>query len=144
MSTRISKNFTIDEFRVSESYPELAAEIEFSFEDLVKVRMLTTLFLQPVRDEFGRVVITSGKRSPELNQAIGGSANSDHLFPTGGTRAAVDFTCPTASMEDVYRFLRLRGPHTYGQLLHYRKSNFIHVSLPDSEFKVGESWDWEK
>jgi len=34
--------------------------------------------LQPVRDHFGRVKVTSGFRSPILCQAIGSSQNSQH------------------------------------------------------------------
>ena len=34
--------------------------------------------LQPVRDQFGRVKVTSGYRSPELCHAIGSSVNSQH------------------------------------------------------------------
>ena len=34
--------------------------------------------LQPVRDHFGRVKITSGFRSPDLCVAIGSSVNSQH------------------------------------------------------------------
>ena len=36
--------------------------------------------LQPLRNKFGPVTVTSGYRSPEVNKAIGGSATSDHCF----------------------------------------------------------------
>ena len=36
--------------------------------------------LQPLRDRFGSINITSGYRSPELNKAIGGSTTSDHCL----------------------------------------------------------------
>ena len=44
--------------------------------------------LQPVRDHFGRVKITSGFRSPELCTAIGSSVNSQHA-----KAEAADFEC---------------------------------------------------
>jgi hypothetical protein len=34
--------------------------------------------VQPVRDHFGPTIITSGYRSPALNEAIGGSSTSQH------------------------------------------------------------------
>lgn len=34
--------------------------------------------VQPVRDKFGPTVINSGYRSPELNEAVGGSSKSQH------------------------------------------------------------------
>jgi len=40
--------------------------------------VLCEKILQPVRDHFGRVKVTSGFRSPELCQAIGSSPNSQH------------------------------------------------------------------
>lgn len=138
---RLSKNFKIEEFAVSAQYPALAAAIEFTAQDCVKAQLLALLFLQPVRDEYGKVTILSGKRTADLNEFVGGSATSDHLYTPGTTKAAVDFTC-----EDVpgaFRFLKMRGPFAFGQLIHYAKSNFIHVSLP-TEKHTGEAIEWEK
>ena len=44
--------------------------------------------VQPVRDHFGITRISSGYRSPELNEAIGGSLRSQH-----SKGQAVDFEC---------------------------------------------------
>ena len=43
-----------------------------------KLKALCENILQPVRDQFGRVKVTSGYRSPELCVAIGSSLNSQH------------------------------------------------------------------
>lgn len=141
---KVGPNFMLSEFAVSDSYPTLAEQIRFSTAGIAKVRMLVTLHLQPVRDQFGRVLILSGKRSEALNKAVGGSESSDHLYSPGNLAAAVDFVCPNASMAEVYQFLRIRGPHCYGQLIYYTQSNFIHVSLPEAGRRVGESWEWAK
>jgi hypothetical protein len=42
------------------------------------IEKLAVNILQPIRKKFGRIRITSGFRSPELNQAIGGSRYSNH------------------------------------------------------------------
>jgi len=46
--------------------------------------------LQPIRDEFGPVRVTSGLRVPELNRAIGGSSSSQHCA-LNGAAADIDF-----------------------------------------------------
>ena len=47
-------------------------------EQIEKLKALCENILQPVRDHFGRVKITSGFRSVELCEAIGSSARSQH------------------------------------------------------------------
>jgi len=54
-----------------------------------KLKLLCENILQPVRDHFGPVTITSGFRSPTLCVKIGSSVNSQH---TQG--CAADFECP--------------------------------------------------
>jgi hypothetical protein len=40
---------------------------------------LVQYVLQPARDKFGPIEVTSGYRSEKVNAAVGGSATSDHL-----------------------------------------------------------------
>ena len=47
-------------------------------EQIEKLKLLCENILQPVRDHFGRVKVTSGFRSAELCIAIGSSVNSQH------------------------------------------------------------------
>ena len=57
--------------------------------------------LQPVRDHFGRVTVTSCFRSPELCLKIGSSLNSQH------TRAeACDFECLGTSNAEVFDWIK--------------------------------------
>lgn len=37
-------------------------------------------FLEPIRDEFGPLIVSSGYRSKELNTLVGGSKSSAHMF----------------------------------------------------------------
>jgi hypothetical protein len=130
---RLSRNFYLHEFAVSEQFEDLADEIKFSGPDVAKAGLLAKLILQPIRKEFGLVVITSGKRSPELNAAVGGWELSHHLFLED--EAAADFTCPEArEMVDVYQWVLLNLPWNYGMLLLYPERNFIHVSLPCAKY----------
>ena len=58
--------------------------------------------LQPVRDHFGRVKITSGFRSVELCMAIGSSANSQHA-----KAEAADFECVGVDNAELFDWIKL-------------------------------------
>jgi zinc D-Ala-D-Ala carboxypeptidase len=51
-----------------------------SQEVIANLQALAENILQPIRDKFGSVTVTSGYRSPEVNTAVGGSKTSDHCF----------------------------------------------------------------
>ena len=51
-----------------------------SMQVIDNLQVLVDNVLQPIRNKFGPVTVTSGYRSPEVNKAIGGSATSDHCF----------------------------------------------------------------
>jgi hypothetical protein len=51
-----------------------------SMQVIDNLQLLVDNVLQPIRNKFGQVTVTSGYRSPEVNKAIGGSATSDHCF----------------------------------------------------------------
>ena len=75
---RISKNFTLDEFSVSASYPELARGIPINVRPAIIA--LVTHILQPICDKTGWTCkINSGYRSIELNRAVGGAPASQHM-----------------------------------------------------------------
>ena len=75
---RISKNFTMSEFNVSASYPELAKGVPINIRPSIVA--LVTHVLQPICDKTGWTCkINSGYRSIELNRAVGGELSSQHL-----------------------------------------------------------------
>lgn len=131
---RLSAHFRLEEFRTSRRFPELAARMEFSEWDRHKCFLLARTILEPVRETVGRpVVITSGKRSAELNRAVGGAAGSDHLFI--GFSAAVDFTTTAANRDQLVRAVERIPGFSFGQLIVYfetdgRRPRFVHASLP--------------
>ena len=85
--------------------------------------------MQPLRDTLlNPVIITSGYRCPQLNSAVGGVYNSEHL--TGG---AADIHCPAASMKVLAFIIRDTVPQ-FNQLIleKYSETNpsygWVHVS----------------
>jgi len=85
----LSKNFTLQELIKSDIAIRKGINNNPNAEQIEKLKLLCENILQPVRDRFGPVKITSGYRSSELCVAINSSINSQH------TKAeAADFECP--------------------------------------------------
>ena len=74
----LSRNFSLQELIKSDTAIRKGIDNNPNADQIEKLKMLCENVLQPVRDHFGRVKVTSGFRSPMLCQAIGSSANSQH------------------------------------------------------------------
>ena len=74
----LSRNFTLSELIKSDTAIRKGINNNPNAEQIEKLKALCENILQPVRDHFGRVKVTSGFRSPELCLAIGSSINSQH------------------------------------------------------------------
>jgi hypothetical protein len=70
-------------------------------EQIEKLKALCENILQPVRDHFGRVKITSGFRSVELCEAIGSSARSQHA-----RAEAADFECIGVDNAELFDWIK--------------------------------------
>jgi len=84
----LSRNFSLQELIKSDTAIRKGIDNNPNSDQIEKLKALCENILQPVRDHFGRVKITSGYRSPELCQAIGSSVNSQHA-----KAEAADFEC---------------------------------------------------
>ena len=74
----LTRNFTLSEMIKSDTAIRKGINNNPNAEQIEKLKALCENILQPVRDHFGRVKITSGFRSVELCLAINSSANSQH------------------------------------------------------------------
>lgn len=131
---KLTTNFELHEFFVSEQYPEMAVSAlsqvtgspayPFILQNLF---LLCHTILQPVRDFMGEPVkILSGFRSYSLNSLIGGANSSYHL-----KGIAADFTFrDTAKLVATYGFIKNELHGLYGELIYYPDQKFIHVTLP--------------
>ena len=74
----LTRNFSLLELTKSDTAIRKGIDNNPNADQIEKLKLLCENILQPVRDHFGRVKITSGYRSPELCVAIGSSLNSQH------------------------------------------------------------------
>ena len=80
MATRISKNFTLEEFTASDTAKAKGISNIPSTQQVANLCALVHHVLQPLRDAMGHEIkIGSGYRCPRLNAAVGGVSNSQHL-----------------------------------------------------------------
>lgn len=126
--TRISEHFTLSEFAVSRSHPELVEPVPVQYE--ANVDALVTGILEPIRRLIGvPMTILSGYRSPALNAAVGGSDTSQHL-----TASAADWTIAN-TMEGLFLALYSRpNKLPSGQMILYQDRQFIHSALPSKRY----------
>lgn len=78
---QLARNFTLAEMVKSQTAARQGIDNTPTDPQIVEaLRAVAVSVLQPVRDHFGNpVFVTSGYRCPQLNTAIGGSANSQHM-----------------------------------------------------------------
>ena len=80
MATRISKNFTLDELLASATAKQQHIINAPGIEEVCNLCALVHHVLQPLRDAMGEAIkIGSGYRCPQLNKAVGGVSNSQHV-----------------------------------------------------------------
>ena len=73
-------NFTYKELIKSDSAIRHGIKNIPDKRQLKNIQLLAQNVLQPLRNELGRIRVTSGFRSPELNSLIGGSPTSNHCL----------------------------------------------------------------
>ena len=97
----LSRNFTLQELIKSDTAIRLDINNNPNSGQIEKLKALCENILQPVRDHFGRVKVTSGFRSVELCMAIGSSANSQHA-----KAEAADFECPGVDNVELFDWIK--------------------------------------
>ena len=126
---KLTENFTLKELTKSDTAIRKGISNEPNTDEIEKLKLLCETILQPVRDKFGPVTVTSGYRSPELCQAIGSSVNSQH------TKAeAVDFEVEGVYNADVAYWIKDNIPNWDQMILEFYtpgqpNSGWIHCSI---------------
>ena len=102
----LSRNFTLTELTKSDTAIRKGINNNPNAEQIEKLKSLCENILQPVRDHFGRVKVTSGFRSPELCVAIGSSINSQHA-----KAEAADFECVGVDNAELADWIKRELPY---------------------------------
>ena len=97
----LSRNFTLQELTKSDTAIRMGIDNNPNADQIEKLKALCENILQPVRDHFGRVKVTSGFRSSELCVAIGSSVNSQHA-----KAEAADFECIDVDNAELFDWIK--------------------------------------
>lgn len=98
---RMNLNFSIKELCHSDTAKALKfSNIPETIAIMDNLLNLIVYVLQPVRDKFGTISVSSGYRNTRLNRLVGGSATSNHLHG-----CAADITPQKATFKQVYDFI---------------------------------------
>ena len=97
----LTRNFTLSELIKSDTAIRKGINNNPNAEQIEKLKLLCENILQPVRDHFGRVKVTSGFRSVELCEAIGSSSRSQHA-----RAEAADFECIGVDNAELFDWIK--------------------------------------
>lgn len=118
---RFTANFYLDEFTISQVAERNGYRNEPNEKQIENLRLLCVNVLQPLREIIKvPIFISSGFRSFNVNAAVGGRFNSQHL-----EGKAVDFTVPGLNLKEVFELIPKH--FSFDQLI-YEFEKWIHVS----------------
>lgn len=135
MVVRLSKSFTLDELTTTSREDLREANAYEALDHLKALRAVAQELLQPIRDHFGPVVVTSGYRGKALNAAVGGAASSQHCLGEAADFNVVGMEDEAGQMK-VVRWVAKESGIKFRQLLLER--GCIHISLPHMDAGDGE------
>ncbi len=95
---QLTRHFRLEEFASHDG-------AEFFAGASREYRRLCVLYLEPLRDRYGRCEIISGHRSRRQNEAVGGASQSFHMHLSGRHGVAADVRCAEGTPHDWRRFL---------------------------------------
>ncbi len=97
---KLSQNFSLRELTKSQTAERKGISNEPSEEHVENLKLLCTNVLQPIRDEWGVVSISSGYRSPALCEALGSKSTSQHA-----KGQAADFECYGVDNRELFNWV---------------------------------------
>lgn len=131
---KLSKNFTLQELTKSQTAIRNNIDNTPSPEEIENLQELCVNVLQPIREVFGPVFVSSGFRSLTINSLTGGSANSYHV-----KGMAADIEVASASTLDLFLWIKNNLPYTELILEFYVEgypdSGWVHVAYDKDDLK---------
>ena len=130
MSDKLSKHFKLSEFTNSAAAKKKGIVNEPLQDVFEFAQEFCEEILEPIRERFGRVTITSGYRSVALNTLVHGVPDSAHQWTA--ERIAADFVTPDADLTKVFDWIRLKSKLPFDQVIREnglgRGGDCIHIS----------------
>lgn len=123
--------FTINELCKSDTARAKGIDNTPSAEVVKNLTQLVDVVLDPLRKNWGAPLrVNSGYRCPALNKAVGGSANSDHLYGY-----AADITAGSVEKnKELFKLVqKLNLP--YRQLINENNFSWVHISYNPKDIK---------
>lgn len=118
MSTELGPHFTLAELtRTSTGLPNNPTP-----EALNNLKRLVTLVLEPIREHYGPVTVSSGYRGSLVNAAVGGVSKSAH---TEGR--AADIFVTGVSNDDIAEYLKTRTDLPLEEVIVENHTGHLHV-----------------
>ena len=115
--------FKLIEFTASATARDLDIDNTPSKEAIENIEALVSKVLDPLRDAFGKpIYVRSGYRSVDLNMAVGGVKNSQHI-----KGEAADITANSRE-DNQWLFEYIRDHLDYDQLIDEYNYSWVHVS----------------
>ena len=138
----LSRNFTLSELIKSDTAIRMGINNNPSAEQIEKLKDLCENILQPVRDHYGRVKVTSCFRSIDLCLAIKSSASSQHA-----KAEAADFECPGVDNAELADWIHKNLPYDQLILEFYTpgepNSGWIHCSWIADQPRASYLWAYK-
>lgn len=125
----LTQNFTLEEMVFSAKAILHKIDNTPNAQQVNNIKRLCVEILQPIRERLGEALkVTSGFRTPMLNNFIHGSVTSQHL-----TGEAADIVCSdNRRLWNIICEMIITGEISVGQLIDEKNLSWIHISLPDS------------
>ena len=125
-----SKFFSLNELTRSETALRQGIKNKPTKAQEVQLKELCKYVLDPIREHFGRPIkVTSGYRSPKLNEVIGGSSKSQHMAKNGDS--AVDFKLlgNNDNLPNIFKWITEESNLPFDQCIsEFLPDGWIHIS----------------
>lgn len=126
MTTLLTPHFSLEEL-TNTTYDKYRKNNFESASKLMGKMYQLAGFAERIREIIGHpLLVTSGYRTNELNQAVGGSSTSQHLLAE-----AIDIVCPKLSTDQVFRKIILSDLKYEQIIIEENKagSKWVHISI---------------
>lgn len=117
-------NFSISELIYSQNAKNAGIDNTPSIKEIDNLLNLIFYILQPVRDKFGTIKVTSGYRNQKVNFLANGSITSNHL-----KGCAADIIPQKASFKQVYDFITQNLDYDECYIEQSKGKKWLHVAF---------------